>query len=91
MIDEIGYNSGKFYEFYSKTNDNTIENSGILSLSKRSKNITMWSHYADNHKGLVFELEIKKDLDSFFSVKTEMSHFSNMTLGRKVRRTPGVC
>ncbi|CAM3479615.1 DUF2971 domain-containing protein [Arcobacter aquimarinus] len=27
---------------------------GILSMSTNNKNILMWSHYADNHKGLCF-------------------------------------
>ncbi|WP_417327792.1 DUF2971 domain-containing protein [Halarcobacter sp.] len=30
------------------------EKSGILSMSCNCKNILMWSHYADNHKGLCF-------------------------------------
>lgn len=32
---------------------------GVLSLSKTSTSILMWSHYANNHTGLVFEFEPK--------------------------------
>ena len=32
---------------------------GVLSLSKNCTNILMWSHYAHNHEGLVFEFEPK--------------------------------
>lgn len=67
MIQEVGYDSKKFYDFYSMINNKMIKDSGILSLSKKVNNITMWSHYADNHKGLAFELDLKKDLD-FFSL-----------------------
>lgn len=62
---KIGQDSNKFYEFNSKMNDKMISNLGILSLSKSFTNITMWSHYANNHNGIVFELDIKKDLDFF--------------------------
>lgn len=67
MIETIGYESKSFYDFYSKINQENIPTYGILSLSKRCKNISMWSHYSDNHKGLVFELNIKEDLDFFNS------------------------
>lgn len=30
----------------------TVRSSGILCLTKDSQNILMWSHYADNHKGI---------------------------------------
>lgn len=61
----IGSGGHKFYEFYSEKNKIMVENCGILSLSKTHKNITMWSHYANNHKGIVFELKVEKDLDFF--------------------------
>jgi hypothetical protein len=61
----VGFNSKNFYDFYLEGNRKMIKDSGILSLSKSSTNITMWSHYANNHNGIVFELDIKKDLDFF--------------------------
>ncbi len=42
-----------------------INNTGILSLSKTNKSITMWSHYSKKHEGLVFELDVKKDYTFF--------------------------
>lgn len=42
------------------------ENSGILSMSKNYKNILMWSHYADNHKGLCFGFSALKSKDECF-------------------------
>ena len=52
----------KLNEFFYK---NLLKNMGILSFSKIDSNITMWSHYADNHQGLVFCFEPKKD-NAFF-------------------------
>jgi len=54
----------KLNEFYYK---NLLRNMGILSLSKTYSNITMWSHYANNHQGLVFCFEPKKDNAFFYS------------------------
>jgi len=34
---------------------------GIISLTTSNENITMWSHYADKHKGVVIELLIDED------------------------------
>lgn len=46
---------------------------GVLSLSKHNDSILMWSHYADNHKGLVFEFnyELQKVILEEFPHKVE--------------------
>lgn len=36
-----------------------IEELGILSLADSNKNLLMWSHYADDHKGMCLEFERK--------------------------------
>lgn len=38
-----------------------INQQGILSLSKIKDDILMWSHYADEHKGVVIGLELSQD------------------------------
>jgi hypothetical protein len=62
---KFGMNSGKFFFEHQKMNEKLINGCGIFSLSRECNNITMWSHYADNHKGLVFELDILKDINFF--------------------------
>lgn len=62
---KFGLNSEQFFIEHEKLNQKLVEESGIFSLSQECNNITMWSHYADNHKGLVFELEVIKDIDFF--------------------------
>ena len=39
-----------------------MEGIGVLSLSRNPRNILMWSHYADFHKGFVVEFKIPKKL-----------------------------
>ncbi len=60
-----GSTSDKFVKSFMKLNEQLISSSGILSLSKSNNNITMWSHYARNHTGLVFELHVNEDFDFF--------------------------
>ena len=72
----IGYKSKKFYEFCLKNTTNMKNKAGILSLSKNCENITMWSHYSNNHKGLVFELDVCEDLD-FFELYGEVNYKDN--------------
>ena len=43
---------------------NTFTRTGVLSLTTDSANILMWAHYADNHRGFVFEFDTN---DEFFS------------------------
>lgn len=60
-----GSNSDEFVRSFGKLNEQLVSLSGILSLSKSNNNITMWSHYAKNHTGLVFELHVNEDFDFF--------------------------
>lgn len=61
FIEKYGLNLNEFLDKYPKLNDRFVSNAGILSLSKSNKNITMWSHYANEHKGLAFELQVDED------------------------------
>ena len=38
-----------------------LKNTGICCFSRTALNILMWSHYADNHKGIVAEFEFHDD------------------------------
>ncbi len=65
FIEKYGLSLETFLDKYPKLNDKLVSQSGILSLSRNSKNITMWSHYADEHKGLAFELQVDEDYEFF--------------------------
>lgn len=55
----------KYISLLRSSKQKLINNTGILSLSKTNKSITMWSHYSTKHEGLVFELEVEKDYNFF--------------------------
>lgn len=57
-IGENVLNSG----ILSKHMSETINHFGVLCLSSEGDNHLMWAHYADKHRGILFEL----DLDSLF-------------------------
>ncbi|MGZ2369279.1 DUF2971 domain-containing protein [Ancylomarina sp. YFZ004] len=46
----------------------------VLSLSKNEKNLLMWSHYAENHKGAVIELNMNHEI--FFEDDIIINHTS---------------
>lgn len=62
-----------FIKIQNKIRDDARRDMGVLSLSKNCTNILMWSHYADNHKGLVFEFEPKVQ-DSCLSKPMKMDY-----------------
>ena len=43
-----------------------INNIGMYCLSENNKNILMWSHYANNHEGLVLEFDVAEAIEAFF-------------------------
>ena len=57
---------------------------GVISLSETCDNLLMWSHYADEHRGMVLELDTS---DSFFAKKTEHHRHLRRVKYRKQRLT----
>ena len=52
-----------FVEHSERVNNRVIESIGVLSLSSNPNSILMWSHYAKNHTGLVFQFTVIEDDD----------------------------
>jgi hypothetical protein len=50
-----------------KSRTKTINSYGLLALSENFDSILMWSHYAENHTGLVLCLDLLEDPDFFIS------------------------
>lgn len=46
-------------QFHNIALDEILKDIGVLSLSSTNDNILMWSHYANNHKGIVLEFDKK--------------------------------
>ncbi len=47
----------RYYKQTRKYIDYKISSNGIISLTEKNNDILMWSHYADNHKGMCIGLE----------------------------------
>jgi hypothetical protein len=52
----------------------TLKKFGICSLTSDSKNLLMWSHYADCHKGFCFGIDTKKllSIQNYYATKKEI-------------------
>jgi len=68
---------------------------GVISLSETFDNLLMWSHYADEHRGAVFEFSVEEgNPSSLFLFRNETSipeskHFGKVDY-RKIRKYQGV-
>lgn len=62
-LNELINNSSTFNQntLHDSALDNILKDVGVLCLSANYDNILMWSHYADNHKGIVLELDVNHD------------------------------
>ena len=45
-----------------------IEKIGVVCFSKEPRNLLMWSHYANHHRGLVLQFEIANDFESMSTI-----------------------
>jgi hypothetical protein len=60
-------NSSIIREHAIKSREETINSFGLLSLSENFNSILMWSHYAENHTGIVLCLDLLEDPSFFIS------------------------
>ncbi|WP_281761322.1 DUF2971 domain-containing protein [Pseudodesulfovibrio nedwellii] len=54
----------------------SIKNTKVLCLAEKKDNLLMWSHYADNHKGVVFNFIIDEKYDSAWSAAQKVRYCS---------------
>lgn len=52
-------------KYIENTFDKIINSSGICCFTLNEKNLLMWSHYTDSHKGVCLKFDILKDPDFF--------------------------
>lgn len=68
VFEEQSNTSEKFVAIVEKIFKEQISKTGVVALSKYQDSILMWSHYANNHEGLVFEFDyahVKLSIDVF--------------------------
>lgn len=54
-----------FSKWVKDAKDKAVNSRGVLALSGSVDEILLWSHYADDHKGLAIELSLREDLGFF--------------------------
>lgn len=63
----------RLVELVKNAKEASIYSKGVLSLSEKYDDILMWSHYSENHKGVVFGLEMLADL-AFFTTPIRIEY-----------------
>ena len=61
----LSLSSEHFNNVLTKDYNKLMDSIGVLSLSQNETSILMWSHYASNHTGLVFEFDTSLDKEFF--------------------------
>jgi hypothetical protein len=57
---------------------------GVISFTENHNNLLMWSHYADQHKGVVIEFDYKR-LEAFFNERFSMDNAIERVLYNRER------
>jgi len=68
------------HDTFNKANENwkiNLSKSRVFCLSEVNDSILMWSHYSECHTGVVFEFDIKEELDTFFSTAVPIIYKSD--------------
>lgn len=79
-----GKGKKKEIEYYTKSLIEKINSFGIISLTKDPKNILMWSHYANDHQGMVIGIECD---EKTFSYHDEFSKYCETKSHRPLKVT----
>lgn len=72
----IALNTDLFNQTVIDVYNRIIGKMGVLCLSATNNNILLWSHYAENHKGLCIQFKVKKDND-FIGKAEKVKYQSN--------------
>lgn len=65
LIEDALTNPNFIHDFFVKSMSNTISQYGICCFSKRKDHILLWSHYAEQHKGVCLKFDVLECLDVF--------------------------
>ena len=61
-----------------QTWQNVLERMIVFCVSEVPDNLLMWSHYSENHSGVVFKLDCRKDLDSALCAAKKVRYSETM-------------
>ncbi|UPR31675.1 DUF2971 domain-containing protein [Vibrio crassostreae] len=69
------------------SSDGNFNEVGVISFTENYNNLLMWSHYANEHKGIVIEFDCEK-LNYYFNYKLSMSDTIERVLYNRERFSP---
>lgn len=64
-VDRTMANQQELLSNISTTADKALNNIGACCLTTNPRNLLMWSHYANQHKGVMLQFELAKDTSTF--------------------------
>lgn len=72
-----------FQQIVEYASDEGFDDTGIISFTESYNNLLMWSHYADEHKGVVVEFDHKKLNDHFNQALGQSSSLERVLYNRE--------
>ncbi|MEZ8198153.1 DUF2971 domain-containing protein [Vibrio splendidus] len=90
LVDKVlreGLDEDFFEQAEQFATDGNFNEVGVISFTENYNNLLMWSHYADEHKGIVVEFDYEK-LDYFFNHKLSMRNTIERVLYNRERFSP---
>ena len=64
-INRVMANQTELLKNVSDAAENALKNIGVCCFTIDPRNLLMWSHYANHHKGIVLQFEVAKDTTTF--------------------------
>ncbi|WP_068717150.1 DUF2971 domain-containing protein [Vibrio tritonius] len=90
LIDHIlrdGLGEDFFEQVEQFSSDGNFNEVGVISFTENYNNLLMWSHYANEHKGIVVEFDYEK-LNYYFNYKLSMTDTIERVLYNRERYSP---
>jgi len=74
-----------FQQIAAYSTDEEFDDTGVISFTETYNNLLMWSHYADEHKGIVVEFNYEK-LKAYFNNKLNVNNSIERVLYNRERQ-----
>ena len=66
----------------------SLSRCAVFCLSERNDNILMWTHYAEDHKGVVFQIDVRKFRQAYILKKAKLNKIGYVALDELPKRIP---
>lgn len=65
------------FDDYNKLINEHLLHSRVFCVTEQLKNVVMWSHYAEQHKGVVFKLSCNDEIDNSLLIAKKINYTNN--------------